>query len=140
MSSQRTNSPVGKNRHHHRTKFLQRILPHAFEQFRAGHVTNECALDFLLLLGRVIERVAQKNVGVALITRIARDDRIECFGKSNFLHNSVSAYDTRQRTREQAAGLIGARSTINRAPGSRSNRDKLKWRRGGAIWAVPREL
>ena len=46
---------------HHRPKFLQRILAHAFEQFRPGDVTHGRALDFLLLLGREIERVAQEN-------------------------------------------------------------------------------
>ena len=59
-------SPAGKNRHHHRPEFLERVLPHAFEQLRPGHVANGRAFDFLLLLGRVIERVAQKDVSIAV--------------------------------------------------------------------------
>src|SRR2546421_3345482 len=81
-----TNSPVIEDRHHHRPEFLERVLPDAFEQLRSRDVPHGCAFCFFLLLGCEIERVAQKNVGLALITRVARHDRIEGFGKSNLLH------------------------------------------------------
>jgi hypothetical protein len=44
------------------------------------------ALGLLLLLGREIEGIAQKDVRIPHITRIVGHDRIESFGKSNFLH------------------------------------------------------
>jgi hypothetical protein len=79
-------SPVGKDRYHHRSKLLERILPHAFEQFRACDVADRRALRFLLLLRRVIQRVAQENVGIPLVTRVAGHNRIERFGESYLLH------------------------------------------------------
>jgi hypothetical protein len=44
------------------------------------------AFGFLLLFGGEIERVAQKNIRISLVTRVAGHDRIKGFGKSNFLH------------------------------------------------------
>ena len=58
-------------------------------------MTHGGALRFLLLLGRIIERVAQKNVSVAVVATVGRDDRIESFGKSNFLHNKRAAQEER---------------------------------------------
>src|SRR5205823_2401218 len=81
-----TNSPVIEYRNDQRPEFFERVLPDSFEQFRPGNVAYGRAFYFLLLFGGVIERVAQKNVGLALITRVTRHDRIEGFGKSNLLH------------------------------------------------------
>jgi hypothetical protein len=39
-----------------------------------------------LLFGREIERVAQKNVSVSLVPRVALHNGIKRFSKSNFLH------------------------------------------------------
>ena len=61
------------------------------EQFRPGNVPDSRSFCFFLLFGREIERVAQKNVGLALITRVARHNRIEGFGKSNLLHQEKRA-------------------------------------------------
>ncbi len=64
---------------------------------------------FLLLLRGVIERVAEEDVGVAVIAAVAGDDGVEGFGKSDFLHAgkraaagaSASAYDNQQPGAEQ---------------------------------------
>src|SRR6266404_2052921 len=80
------NAPVIENRHDQRPELLQRVLPHPSEQFRSTHMTHVSSLDFLLLFCGEIERVAQKNIRVPLVTRVAGDDRIKSFGKSNFLH------------------------------------------------------
>src|SRR6266516_6667079 len=79
-------SPVIEDRHHHRPEFLESVPPHSVEQFRPSHVTHAHAFDFLLLLGREIERVTQKAVGLPLITRIACNNGIESLGKPNLLH------------------------------------------------------
>src|SRR5262249_46301274 len=44
------------------------------------------ALDFFLLLGRKVERVAQKDIPVPLIAGIVGHNRLESLGESNFLH------------------------------------------------------
>ena len=54
--------------------------------FGAGYMAHGCAFDFLLLLGREIERVAQKHIRVAGVAGVIRQNRIESFSKSNFLH------------------------------------------------------
>jgi hypothetical protein len=61
-------------------------LPDALEELRAGNVPHGRALDLLLLFRREIECVAQEYVRIAVISCVARDDRIESFGKANFLH------------------------------------------------------
>jgi hypothetical protein len=53
---------------------------------RASHVAHGCAFDFFLLLGRKVERVTQKHVGITGIPRVSGDDRVESFSKSNLLH------------------------------------------------------
>src|SRR5438477_523152 len=44
------------------------------------------------------ERVAQKNVSGPMITWVGRDDRVESFGKSNFLHENKRALSARPTT------------------------------------------
>src|ERR1043166_3524417 len=95
------NSPVLKDGDNHGTEFFERVLPHSIEQFRASDMPNRRALHLLLLLGGKIERVAQKNVAVPVITRITGDDRVESFGKSNLLHNLRGRNDKRQDTCRQ---------------------------------------
>ena len=68
------NAPVIENCHHHGAEFLESVMPHSIEQFRPGHVTNADALDFLLLLGGEIERVAQKGIGLPLLTWVGGND------------------------------------------------------------------
>jgi hypothetical protein len=41
---------------------------------------------FLLPFGREIERVTQKNICISLVPRVAPDNGIKRFSKSNFLH------------------------------------------------------
>ena len=82
------NSPGRKYRHHHRPEFLQGVLPHPFQQLWSGHMAHRSAFDFLLLFRREIERIAQKYISITRITRIAGDNRIKSFGKSNFLHGN----------------------------------------------------
>jgi len=55
-------------------------------QTRTCNVADRGALCFLLLLGRVIECISQKNVRIAVIARITGNDRIKSFGESYFLH------------------------------------------------------
>src|SRR5262245_20882003 len=81
-----TDSPAIEHRHHHWAKFLERVLPHAVEQFRAGHMTHTDALDFLLLLGCEVECIAQKDVPVPVIAGVVGHKRLESLGESNFLH------------------------------------------------------
>ncbi len=81
-----TNSPIVENRHDQRSELLERVLPHASEQLGSRHMPDRGPLDFLLLFCREIERVAQKNVRVPLVARVAGHDRIKGFGKSNLLH------------------------------------------------------
>src|SRR5215831_13068728 len=49
-------------------------------------MTHLDALDFLLLLGRKIERVAQKDIPVPVIAEVVGYNRLESLGESNFLH------------------------------------------------------
>jgi hypothetical protein len=49
-------------------------------------VPDAGAFGFLLLFSREIERVTQKNICISLISRIAPDNGIKRFSKSNFLH------------------------------------------------------
>ena len=55
----------------------------------------------------LIQRVAQEDISVAMITLVGCDDGVECFGKSNFLHGKGAAqegserYDNQQPRREQ---------------------------------------
>jgi hypothetical protein len=49
-------------------------------------VSDGGAFRFLLLFGREIEGVTQKNICIPLVPRIAPDDGIKRFSKSNFLH------------------------------------------------------
>src|SRR5207247_8786862 len=79
------NAPVIENRHDQRPKFLERVLPHPFQQFRPTYMTHSSYLDFLLLFRREIERITQKNIRVPLVARVAGQDRIKIFGQSNFL-------------------------------------------------------
>ena len=80
------NSPIVENRHDQRSELLERVLPHASQQLGSRHMPDGGALDFLLLFCGEIERVAQKNVRIPLVTRVAGHDRIKSFGKSNLLH------------------------------------------------------
>ena len=48
-------------------------------------MTNRRTFELLLLFGRKIERVSQKNIRLPLVTWVARHNRIERFGKSNLL-------------------------------------------------------
>src|ERR1700693_1396426 len=61
-------SPIIEHRDHHRPELLERVLPNAVEQFRTGHMTHGGAFDLLLLFSGEIERVAQKNIRLPLIT------------------------------------------------------------------------
>src|SRR5215467_13027535 len=47
--------------------------------------------DFLLLFGRKIESVPQKNIRIPLVPRVTSHNRIKRFGKSNFLHGMKKA-------------------------------------------------
>src|SRR5205823_14118526 len=84
-------APAVEHGNDQRSEFLQGILADAFEQFRSGNMPHCCPFNFLLLLGREIERVPQKDVSLALITRVAGHNGIESFGKSNLLHELVGA-------------------------------------------------
>ena len=99
------NAPIIEHRHDHRPEFLKRVLPYAVEQLRPSHMAHGSALDLLLLFGGKIERVAQENVCIPLVTRIAGHDGIKSFSKSNFLHGSkrviCACYDKQQAPREQ---------------------------------------
>ena len=88
---------MGKDGQRHRPKLLQGIEPHTFEQFRSRHVTDGGTLRFFLLFGRIVERIAQERVGVPMITLVGRDDGIECFGKSNFLHGKGAGREGNER-------------------------------------------
>src|SRR5205085_5433602 len=87
----RADAPAVEHGDDQRCEFLQSIVADAFEQFRSGNMPYRCPLYFLLLFGGEIEGVPQKDVGLALITRVAGHNRIESFGKSNLLHESVGA-------------------------------------------------
>jgi hypothetical protein len=78
--------PVGKDRYDHWPEFLERVLPHTFEQLRPRDVADRGALGLLLLLCRVIEGIPEEHIGVALVTRVRSHDRIKRFSESNFLH------------------------------------------------------
>jgi hypothetical protein len=52
---------------------LEGVLAQAVEQFRAGDVANLAAAFAADVLLREIERLAEKNVGVARVTRVVRD-------------------------------------------------------------------
>src|SRR5262245_21299532 len=91
-------APAIKYRHHHRAEFLERVLPDAIEQFRPGHMTHADPLDFLLLLGCEVERIAQKNVPVPLVAGVIGHNRFESLGKSNLLHQQKNAVSTRSLT------------------------------------------
>src|SRR4030095_8356450 len=80
------NSPVIEDRHDQRSELLERVLPHSSQQLRSRDMPDRGTLDLLLLFCREIEGVAQKNIRVPLVTRVAGHDRIKGFGKSNFLH------------------------------------------------------
>src|SRR5207249_3359260 len=84
-------APAIENRHHHRPEFLDGVLPRTNEQFRPGHMTYAEAFDFLLLLGRKIERIAQKNIRVPLVTWVAANNRVESLGETNLLHQQKNA-------------------------------------------------
>src|SRR5262245_8208742 len=79
-------APAIEDRDDHGAKFLERVLPHAIEQFRPGHMTHADSLDFLLLLGRKVECIAQKDVPVPVIAGVVDHKRLEGLGESNFLH------------------------------------------------------
>src|SRR5215471_6105363 len=89
------NTPAIEHRNNHRAKLLQRVLPDAVEQFWPGHMTHADALDFLLLFGCEVERVAQKDIAVPLITRVIANNRLERFGESNLLHQQKTCPSTR---------------------------------------------
>ena len=70
-------------------------------------MANRGTLRFLLLLGRVIERITQKNVSIAVKAMVGFHDGIEGFSKSDFLHGKgaaqgeASAMIISNRSREQ---------------------------------------
>jgi hypothetical protein len=76
-------------------------------------VPDAGAFGFLLLFGREIERVSQKNICVALVSRIAPYDGIKGFSKSNFLHGMKKARlkraikDNRQTRNRQLQAAVG---------------------------------
>jgi hypothetical protein len=80
------NSPIIENRHDQRSELLERVLPQSLQELRSSHVSDGGAFRFLLLFGREIEGVTQKNICISLVPRIAPDDGIKRFSKSNFLH------------------------------------------------------
>ena len=82
----RVNAPAIENRHDQRSELLERVLPQSLQELRSSHVPDAGALRFLLLFRREIERVTQKNICISLVSRIAPDDGIKRFSKSNFLH------------------------------------------------------
>jgi len=49
-------------------------------------MTHADSLDFLLLLRREVERIAQKDVPVPVIARVVGYNRLESLSESNFLH------------------------------------------------------
>src|SRR6185437_13402820 len=57
----RVNAPTIENRHDHRSELLERVLAQSLQELRSSHVPDAGAFRFLLLLGREIERVTQKN-------------------------------------------------------------------------------
>src|SRR5947207_14049088 len=91
-------SPAVENRHHHRSEFLQSVAPHSIEQFRSGDMTHADAFNFLLLLGREVECVAQKDICAPPVTWIARNDGIQSLGEPNLLHQQKCALSTRCST------------------------------------------
>src|SRR5204862_434536 len=60
-------TPAIEHRDDHRAEFLERVLPDAIEQFWPRYMTHADSLDFLLLRRREVERIAQKDVPVAVI-------------------------------------------------------------------------
>src|SRR6476661_7334377 len=88
-------------------------------------MTHADALDFLLLLGREVERVAQKDIPVPLIAGVAVHNRLESFGESNFLHKQKTrvskraAKDNRQSCKGQ--GLSDKRNH-SKQPGTFSHK------------------
>jgi len=72
----RVNAPTIKNRRDQRSELLERILPQSLQELRSSHVPDAGAFRFLLLFGREIERVTQKNICISLVSRIAPDDGI----------------------------------------------------------------
>src|SRR5262249_31412145 len=79
-------APAVEDRDDHGAKFLERVLPDAIEQLRPGHMAHAHSLDFLLLLGRKVECIAQKDVPVPVIAGVVGHKRLESLGESNFLH------------------------------------------------------
>src|SRR6185436_20829305 len=99
-----------------------RVLADAIEQFRPGHMTHADALGFLLLLGREVERVAQKDIPVPLIAGVAGHNRFESLGESNFLH--------KEKTRVSKRGAKDNRQRGNgQLPSNKRNHSKQKWQR-----------
>jgi hypothetical protein len=80
------NAPTIENRHDHRPELLERVLPQSLQEFRPSYVPDAGAFHFLLPFGREIERVTQKNICISLVPRVAPDNGIKRFSKSNFLH------------------------------------------------------
>src|SRR6476646_12244629 len=76
-------------------------------------MTHADALDFLLLLGREVERVAQKDIPVPLIAGVAIHNRLESFGESNFLH--------KQKTRVSKRAAEGNRQSCKGQAPSATN-------------------
>jgi hypothetical protein len=58
-------------------------------------MTHADALYFLLLLGREVERVAQKDIPIPLIAGVAAHNRLESLGESNFLHKQKTRVSKR---------------------------------------------
>src|SRR5437773_12025416 len=89
-------SPAVENRPHHSPEFLQSVAPHSIKPFRSGDMTHADAFDFLLLLGREVECVAQKDICAPPVTWIARNDGIQSLGEPNLLHQQKCALRTRR--------------------------------------------
>src|SRR5207302_443585 len=84
-------SPVVENRHHQGSEFFESVLPHSIQQFRAGHMTNADAFNLFLFFGCEIERVAQKGIGVPLVTWVAGSNRVKSLCETNLLHQQKNA-------------------------------------------------
>ena len=79
-------TPFLEHGHGHRTKLLEGKLPDAVEQFLAGDVADGAAALLADEFLREIERLADKSVGVARVTRVPRDDDLNRFVKIDLLH------------------------------------------------------
>src|SRR5215472_14895900 len=123
-------APAIEHCHHHRAEFLERVLPDSVEQFRPGHVTHADALDFLLLLGREVERIAQKNVAIPLVVGIVGYNRLESLGESNLLHRQ------KRRVSNALPKIIGNRKRATAESLSAANKQTSGSRNGSLLLLV----